>query len=103
MRIKYPKNSKYFEIFNTLIADNSNVLETGNDVLLPMPDGYKYQAEEIEIFIDKSKKEFFYTTWFKAQTSLFPARISALVSTLKKKGYSGAWVIENEPAGAKFR
>ena len=103
MRIKYPKNSKYFETFNTLIADNSTELETGNHVLLPLSEEYKYQAEEIEIFIDKSKKEFFYTTWFKAQTSLFPARVSALVSTLKKKGYSGAWVIENEPAGINVR
>jgi hypothetical protein len=103
MRIKYPKNSKYFETFNTLIADNSNVLGTGNDVLLPMSDGYKYQAEEIEVFIDKRKKEFFYTSWWKTQTSLFPARISALVSSLRKKGYDGAWVIKNDPSGINVR
>ena len=58
MRIKYPKNSKYFEVFNTLIADNSTALETGNHVLLPFSDNYKYQAEEIEIFIDKRKNSF---------------------------------------------
>jgi hypothetical protein len=99
MRINYPKNSKYFESFDDLLSQNSLNLKNEEEVHLASSEDYKYQTEEIEVFIDKAKKDFFFTSWWKTQVSLFPARISALVSVLKQKGYSDAWVIRNTPEG----
>ena len=96
MRIRFntKKSGFYHEIRSVLEASSLD-----REVTVLSNDGYSYAEEEIEILISDSDTAHFKTNWWKAQASLFPARVKAVCTVLRDLKLYGNFRISNNSSG----
>ena len=96
MRIKF--NTKKIGFYDEIrsVLDGSSL---DREVTVLSNDGYSYAEEEIEILISGTDTTHFKTNWWKAQASLFPARVKAVCTVLRDLKLYGNFRISNNSSG----
>ena len=96
MRIKFnTKKSGFYDEIRSVLEGSS----PDREVTVISNDGYSYAEEEIEVLILDTDTTHFKTNWWKAQASLFPARVKAVCTVLRDLKLYGNFKISNNSSG----
>lgn len=80
MRIRFnTKKSGFYDEIKSALDDSS----LDREVTVLSNENYSYVEEEIEVFLSDKDESGFKTDWWKAQASLFPARVKAVCTVLR--------------------
>ena len=96
MRIKFnTKKSGFYDKIKSALEDSP----LDGEVTVLSNKSYSYVEEEIEVLLSDKDESHFNTDWWKAQASLFPARVKAVCTVLRDLKLYGNFRISNNPRG----
>jgi hypothetical protein len=96
MKIQFnTRKSGFYNEIKSALEDSS----LDSEVTVLSNESYSYVEEETEVLLSDKDESYFETNWWKAQASLFPARVKALCTVLRDLKLYGNYRIKNNSSG----